>query len=96
MTMLIIFVSALILLIVASVRSDVVYGNHKIIIEAIEDYHLWLIQNDKYEFNECDVEYADMEDYTTTFLRFWDWGYSRILPPEKLEIVKPYIGGGER
>lgn len=46
---------------------------------------------------ECDwtalhsVEYNDAEDYMTTFWRFWDWGYARILPKDKFEIIKPYI-----
>ena len=46
---------------------------------------------------ECDwdalhlVEYRDMEDYNKTFWRFWDLGYTRILPKDKFEIIKPYI-----
>ena len=37
------------------------------------------------------VSLNDMEDYDSTFYRWWDWGYTRILPPEKFEIIKPWI-----
>ena len=33
----------------------------------------------------------DMEEYDQTFKRWWDWGYTRILPPAKYELVKPHI-----
>lgn len=26
-----------------------------------------------------------------TFYRWWDWGYTRILPKDKFEIIKPYL-----
>lgn len=38
-----------------------------------------------------DVSYRDMEPFDKTCKRFWDWGYTRILPKEKFEIIKPYI-----
>lgn len=38
-----------------------------------------------------DVDYDDMEEYDDTLFRLWDWGYKRILPKEKFEIIKPYI-----
>lgn len=37
------------------------------------------------------VSYSDMESYDETDDRLWDWSYKRILPPEKFEIIKPYI-----
>lgn len=37
------------------------------------------------------VHYGDQESYEKTVLRLWDWGYTRILPPEKYEIIKPYL-----
>lgn len=37
------------------------------------------------------VNYGDGESYEKTWLRLWDWGYKRILPPEKYEIIKPYL-----
>lgn len=44
----------------------------------------------KHEF-DYDVEFYDEEPYDKTLWRLWDWGYTRILPPEKFEIIKPYI-----
>lgn len=38
-----------------------------------------------------EVEYSDMEDYEKTFKRFYDWGYTRILPKDKFEIIKQFI-----
>lgn len=38
-----------------------------------------------------DVTYADMESYLRTIIRFWDWGYTRILPPDKFEKIRPYL-----
>lgn len=32
-----------------------------------------------------------IEDYSSTLYRLWDWGYTRILPPEKFELIKDYI-----
>ena len=37
------------------------------------------------------VDYEDQEEYEKTFWRLWDWGYTRILPKDKFEIIKPYI-----
>jgi hypothetical protein len=38
-----------------------------------------------------EVDYSDMEPYEKTFKRFYDWGYTRILPKDKFEIIKPFI-----
>lgn len=32
-----------------------------------------------------------MEPYEKTLFRIWDWGYTRIVPPEVFEKIKPYI-----
>ena len=58
--------------------------------DAIYRYKLVCIQNQNWdEFHY--VEFNDAEQYVKTFLRLWDWGYTRILPKDKLEIIKPYI-----
>ena len=59
-----------------------------LITHAICLYHLDKI--DKCEF-DYEVDYGDEEPYEKTLWRLWDWGYTRILPPEKFEIIKPYI-----
>lgn len=40
------------------------------------------------------ISYDNIEPYFVTLLRLWDWGYTRLLPPEKFELVKPYIKKG--
>ena len=59
--------------------------NHRVIIDAIYLYRVDLSPM-PYE-----VDYSDMESVEETYKRFWDWGYKRILPPDKYRIIKPYI-----
>ena len=37
------------------------------------------------------IDYPDMESYYKTLFRLWDWGYTRILPPDKFDIIEPFI-----
>lgn len=70
------------------IKNDVTYTNRIIISTAIFKYTMSLIEKHIYE---CEVNYEDMEPYDKTFNRFWDWGYKRILPKEKFEIIEPFI-----
>lgn len=72
---------------IESKHIDVVFKNQMIILDAIRQYSMDCIYNDR----PIEVTYSDMEHSDNTYNRLWDWGYTRILPPEKLEIVKPYI-----
>lgn len=69
------------------IRSCVTYKNHAKIIDAISIYR----HNCYKEKVEPIVNYLDMEQYSDTYSRLWDWGCSRILPKEKYEIIKEYI-----
>jgi hypothetical protein len=73
------------------IKNEFTYRNQIIIVHAIHDYNMYLIENGQFDINNPSVTYADMEDYDTTQKRFWDWGYTRILPPEKFELIKPFI-----
>ena len=66
------------------------YNNHDKIDKAIYKYKLICIRNHDWDALHH-VEYRDVEDYMKTFWRFWDWGYTRIIPKDKFEIIKPYI-----
>lgn len=69
-------------------RNELVFKNHCIIIDAITCYRLsHLLSSD---INK--VCFEDMESYSTTLLRLTDFGYTNILPKDKYELVKPYIG----
>jgi hypothetical protein len=73
--------------IIGLVKNDVTYKKRRIIIEAIGRYHMDKIDN----YEPFDHLWGYMEDYDKTFSRWFDWGYKRILPPDKFELVKPYI-----
>jgi hypothetical protein len=69
------------------VKNFVAYNHRGKIYDAISRYrsHCYINQI------EPIVNYADVEDYDTTWLRLWDWSNKRILPKEKFEAIKPYI-----
>lgn len=97
--MIMIIILAVILLICALlfVKNEVTLNHHISISCAIHEYHRDLINEDNYDlYDNNPVEYKDMESYFKTFRRFWDWGYKRILPREKYEIIKPYLEKGKR
>lgn len=68
-------------------KNDFTFNNHMAIIDAICDYQIDCVINGTDE----QVDYADVEDYDVTLLRLWDWGYTRILPKDKFDLIKPYI-----
>jgi hypothetical protein len=84
--MLIISLFTLIFCVAFWVRCDNVLANRTIIFEAIRNYHVTI------GAMPHEVSYSDMERSVTTFCRIWNWSYDHILPQEKYEIIKPYIG----
>lgn len=74
-----------------------VYNNHLIICRAIFDKRQAIIRtaynhDDLTMLKELElIDYKDMECYAKTLFRLWDWGYTRILPKEKFEMIKRYI-----
>lgn len=65
----------------------IVGSNHIRIMDAIHKYRM-----DMHRRNiEPEVEYDDMEPIQVSNKRFWDWGYKRILPPDKFKIIEKYI-----
>jgi hypothetical protein len=71
------------------IKNEFTYRSHMIISEAIYEYNDHLINEGRY--HQSKVTFVDMESYEATQKRFWDWGYTRILPPEKFELIKPFI-----
>lgn len=63
------------------------YQVRKKIIDAIYFYRIDCHNKD----GMSDVNFNDIESYESSLFRFWDWGYKHILPPEKYEIIKPFI-----
>ena len=75
--------------VVILIKNNVTFQQHEKVINAIYAYSMKLIEEHRWE--DIQVEFDDMEPYDRTMLRLWDWGPTRILPPEKYEIIKPYI-----
>ena len=68
------------------------YNMHYKLSNAIHTYNISVI--DKHEYDKT-ISYDIMEEYNATLWRLFDWGYTRILPPDILELVKPYIEEGK-
>ena len=81
----------------ALIKNEITCKNQAIIANAICDYYYHMITTDpEYKYDANDSLYDYMEDYDKTFNRFWDWGYTHILPYDKFELIKPYIKGGKK
>lgn len=90
MTILLIYIISMIALgVFLHRRNYSTYKNHGIIINAIHAYKSYQIKHGNY--SNLEVDYEDIEHYNKTFMRMWDWGYTRILPPEKFKIIEPFI-----
>lgn len=63
------------------------YIQYRRIVDAIFDY----AEDKKAPISEVIAMCNSMAAYGTTLFRWWDWGYTRILPKELFEKVKPYI-----
>ena len=87
---LIIVISTLLFCCIYRFKINNAYKNQKIICDAIFEYSKELIK--KGNFKQLDkVTFEDMRSYDATLYRFWDWGYKKILPAEKFELIKPFI-----
>ena len=70
------------------VKNEHTLKTRNIIREAIRD---WALSNTDIQCEQWTEMFDSMEDYNNTFNRVRDWGLTRILPPEKYELIKPYI-----
>lgn len=75
---------------VMGLKNDATFFARTKITDAIFKYHMHCIVSNNYEGARL-VTFEDMESYDDTMRRIWDWGYKRILPPEKFELIKPFI-----
>lgn len=83
----IVWVVVVCVFIASLIKNDTTFNNRLIIISAISAYHDHCLTHRI----DWDVDFCDMEDYDDTYKRFWDFGYKRILPKDKFDIVKPFI-----
>lgn len=89
MVILILLFILVVCLMVLMVRNEIVYRNRDLVRKSIFAYHKDRIEQGLYF--DFEVDYSDMEEYEKTLFRLWDWGYKRILPKGKYEIIKEYI-----
>lgn len=73
------------------IRIKITDNNIRIIMNAIHEYHIDMI----YKRKTYEVNYEDMESFDETFKRYLDFGYTKILPKEKYEIIESYINKKE-
>ena len=76
-----------------SIRNEVACRNRCKIIDAIHDYGSYLIR-DKDDLEapiKTKLIYDKMESYNKTMIRFWDFGYKRILPKQEFDKIKDFI-----
>lgn len=83
-----VYLAMIVYCIVGIIKVENAFRNSTLIDRAICMYQLDMINADNFNF---EVDYTDEESLDSTIKRWWDWGYTRILPPEKFEIIKPYI-----
>lgn len=69
-------------------RMHVAYTNHIKMIDAICWYRCNCIENGIKSM----VDYDDMESMILTIARIWDFDCKNILPLDKYQYIKPYIG----
>lgn len=90
MVLLIVFIGLLSISAYFMIKNENAYYQHLVILNAIYEYGKNIIRNDG-DPSLYEGLYDRMEPYWKTLLRFWDWGYKRILPKESYEIIKDYI-----
>lgn len=66
------------------------FKNREIIRNAISRFELDMLVKENYDTLKK-INYGTMEELNDTVNRIWDWGYTRILPKEQFELIKPYI-----
>ena len=88
-----VIISGTVGLVFVALKSNAALKAHTIIIDAIYKYQADRIENEHLCGTPVidEVDYCDMESYEKTLNRFYDWGYTRILPKDKFEIIKPFI-----
>lgn len=78
-------------IIVIGIKGENTSHNRLIIIHAIAEYYSRYVYIDS-DQNIADSELYDaMEPYERTLWRLNDWSYKNILPPDKYELIKPFI-----
>lgn len=68
-------------------KHDRANENYNLIFNAVYNYRMHCVASDEKPL----VNYSEIESVLHNTLRIWDWGYSKMLPNLKYEIIKNYI-----
>jgi hypothetical protein len=71
------------------IKNENTYRVHTKVIDAIHKYRMFCIYNAPDQTEQVSV--FDIEPYAQTLFRLWGWGYKRILPAEKYELIKEFL-----
>ena len=86
-TVLEIYIGVIVVFALFLIKNNITCMHHFTILDAVLEYRIECVENN----TKMAVDYNDLENYDKTLFRIWDWGYTRILPKDKFEIIKPYI-----
>ena len=89
-------IAAYLLFLFYLIRIEVAYRNQNIILDAIYAYTMDELSKNRIAYPSASEICNHMEEYDSTINRWWDFGYTRILPKEYFELVKPFIKKKER
>ena len=71
------------------IRNEFTYYNHQKIIDAISKYNHQQILHNHYDL-KLDYD-TNMESYSRTIWRLWDFGCKRIVTPDIYKKIEPYL-----
>lgn len=83
----ILWLIAAIIIALIAIRIAIYENKSLVIMTAIRRYRMDAIADGKHP----DIEYADMEGIWSSIGRWWDWRFNYILPPDKYELIRPYV-----
>lgn len=65
--------------------------NSNIVVHAIFNYHMHVLNDSQLGWDNVNVMYSDMRDWNDVLSDWRSWSYKDFLPPEKYIIVSPFI-----
>ena len=68
------------------IKTENAYDNQVKILDAIVEYG-----HESGDLTKAMHMLDHIESLFLTIFRMWDWGYTRILPKEDFELIKPYL-----
>lgn len=80
----------LIFAIYIAIKNQNTFENHSKVIRAISIYNTEVIRSGVQNWEKT-ISVNCIENYEKTLFRLHDWSYKKIVPPDVLEKIEPYI-----